>query len=464
MGKIEQHGELWTQVRRIGWILGIVAVGPAAQTQGWQISSNLNVKADLTLKEAFDSNIYLQDNAPYPTNVALARAAGYQPVEANKSSWITVITPKLGLGYKPSPAFGVLMGYAPEVAFYESAHSEDYITHRGTLNFGGKAGNTLWELANTATYIDGSHEGPTFARPDDIPAIGGIPIRDRRDAFIFRNSFRLTQPIGDWFFRPVACAYVHDFKTAQHWVPSAIRTRNYSYENYIDRQDVNGGLDIGYRVAKETHVVVGYRYGNQQQFNGPLPTTGQMVDSPYDSTYNRVLFGLEGNPASWLKVNILVGPEFRNFYELSALHQIRPQFDADEVLVYMDVSIVATLSKADAVTFKGTRFEQPAFSSFSVYEDNKYDLSWRHKFGEKFSTTLGFMLYIGDWKTSSNRDDWIYSPSILLGYNFNQHLGAEANYAYEWVENKFDNSALEPLAKSHEYTRHLVSLRLKYTF
>ena len=97
-------------------------------------------------------------------------------------------------------------------------------------------------MLNAATYIQGSRQGPTFARPDDIPAIGGIPLRDRRAAFIFKNGFRLTQKAGDWFFRPVASFYLHDFLTD---LRPNLNSSVFSYENYIDRQEVSGGLDIG---------------------------------------------------------------------------------------------------------------------------------------------------------------------------------------------------------------------------
>ena len=54
-----------------------------------------------------------------------------------------------------------------------------------TFNFGGKCEDATWELVNSATFIEGSTIGPTFARPEDVPAIGGIPLRDRREQFIF---------------------------------------------------------------------------------------------------------------------------------------------------------------------------------------------------------------------------------------------------------------------------------------
>ena len=416
--------------------------------------SNLTWKAEATVKETYDSNVYLQDNAPNPNYAAAAQAAGFRPVEANKGSFVTTITPKFGLDYKPSAAFNLSAGYSPEVALYTSAEDEDNITHRGTLNFNGAVENTTWELLNAATYIQGSRQGPTFARPDDIPAIGGIPLRDRRAAFIFKNGFRLTQTVGGWFFRPVASFYLHDFLTDQRYQASKTQ---FSYENYVDRQDVSGGLDIGYKAIKDTYLVAGYRYGRQYQFTLP-GASGATLHSTFGNDYQRILLGVEGTPASWLKLAVLAGPDIRQFDPGTPAG-----FNRNNLLVYWDASVTALPDKNDTVTLKSTRYEQPAFSSFSMYQDIKTDLSWRHKFNDQFSGQLGFTLYVGDWELPTHRDDWIYTPSTGLTYNYNKHLSTELSYSYDWVDSKVPAS-VEPLTNSHEFTRHLVSLAVKYTF
>ena len=419
-------------------------------------STNLTWKAEATVKETFDSNVYLQDNTPDPLNVAAAQAAGFRPVQANKGSFVTTLTPKFGLDYKPCAAFNLSAAYSPEIAAYTSAEDEDYVTHRGTLNFNGTLDKTSWELLNAATYIQGSRQGPTFARPDDIPAIGGIPLRDRRAAFIFRNSFRLTQTVGDWFFRPVASAYIHDFQTDQRYQTAAEKAM-FSYENYVDRQEISGGLDIGYEAIKGTYLVAGYRYGRQDQFTLP-GADGTTLHSTYGNYFHRILLGVEGSPASWLKLAALAGPDIRRFDAGTPA-----RFNRNNLLVYWDASVTVLPDKNDSVTLKSTRYEQPAFSSFSMYQDIKTDLAWRHKFNDQFSAQIGFTLYIGDWQKPVNRDDWIYTPNTTLTYNFNKHLSAEFAYSYDWVDSKVPAS-VEPLTGSHEFTRHLVSLAVKYAF
>jgi hypothetical protein len=412
--------------------------------------TNVTWNADLTLKETYDDNVYLQDIQPAPANVAAAAAAGLHAVPAGKSSFVTTLLPHFTMSYKPEAEFNVTVGYAPEIALYTSAEDEDYIAHRGTLNFSGKCENVTWELLNSATFVEGSAVGPTFARPDDVPAIGGIPLRDRREQFFFRNGFRLTLPFGKWFVRPVVASYDHDFMTHQR----TSVTTNYYYENYIDRQDVNGGVDAGYDVGKKTFLVLGYRYGHQDQ--------GELlgVRSPYNSTYHRVLAGVEGAPVKWLKLNVQLGPEFRRFDPGTAAG-----FNRNEVLCYADASATVIPTKADTVSLRWTRFEQPAFSSQSVYEDIKYDLAWRHKFCDQFTAGAGFTVYVGDWQTPVNRNDWIYTPSAMASYTFNNHLSAEFAWSYDWVQNKVSTSAPGAAwADGREFTRNLVSLAVKYAF
>jgi len=98
-----------------------------------------------------------------------------------------------------------------------------------------------------------------------------------------------------------------------------------------------------------------------------------------------------------------------------------------------------------------------------MYKDIKSDLAWKHKFNDHFATTLGFTLYIGDWEKPVNRDDWIYTPNGALTYNYNKHLSAELAYSYDWVDSKV-SSSVEPLTNSHEFTRNIISLAVKYAF
>jgi hypothetical protein len=396
---------------------------PAAEKGPWTYS------ASLAAKESFDNNVFIQDHGDL----------------AGRESWVTSLMPGVGVAYQNSPAFKASVSYAPDVVFYHSEHSEDYVAHRGAINFGGKVKDTAWELLNGITWIDGSSLGPRFTGGGDTPAIGGIPLRDRRDAAIYRNSFKLTQTLGKAFLRPVFTSYVHDFQTELH------RTTEpgfAGYENYIDRYDVGGGVDAGYEISAKTWLVLGYRFGHQEQMKNQSQT-----NSPYCNNYQRLLLGIEGAPADWLKLSVLAGPDFRDFTSVTPAG-----FNRNELLYFIDASASLMPTQKDTVTLAARRYEQPAFSSHSVYEDIVYDGSYRHKFSDRFTAGAGFRIYGGDWQAPVNREDWIYSPSAMLTYTHDKHFSGELAYSYDWVDSKVPNT------EGREFTRHIVSLGLKYTF
>lgn len=408
-------------------------------------NTNVTYGAGLALKVGFDSNVYLQNTDPAPTNVAAAQAAGLNPVEAGKGSWVSAITPSASFGYRVSEGFRGDVNYAPSFNWYHNAHSEDHITHLAKLDLGGTVEEATWSQKNVFTLIDGNSLGPTFASPGAVPSIGGVPIRNRRDAFVYVGTFGWTQKLGEkWLLRPVARGYVHDFMTDQLPNPSPSQ---FVYENYIDRSEANGGLDVGLRAGTNTYLIVGYRYGAQHQ--------GELLgaSSPYQNNYQRVLFGVEGSPVPWLKLNFLLGPDFRDFYA-----DPPAGFNTDQVVLYANGSISVLPTEQDKVTYLWVQYEQPAFGCFGMYEDITHDLSWDHRFDEHWSAGTGFRLYIGDWFAPVQRDDWIYTARACVAYKYDKHLSAELAYSYDWSDSKV------PDTSGRTFTRNLVWLSVQYRF
>jgi hypothetical protein len=420
----------------LSWVVALALSG-LATLPALAVPTNLTWKAEATVKETFDSNVYLQDHEPSPAVTNAARPF--------QESLVTSITPRLALDYKPWPEFGATISYAPEIVFYHSAPSEDYVTHRGTINLGGKIKEVAWEQPNSATWIDGNDSCLFFGGPGGAPAIGGIPIRDRRAAFIYRSGFKATIPVGNWFVRPAASAYVHDFLTKQ--LDSRLPQFK-GYENYVDRNDVSGGLDLGRTIANNTRVFVGYRFGHQDE--------GSLVTEPgveYDNQYHRVLFGIEGQPVKWLKLNIALGPDFHHSTATTATN-----FAGDYVVLFIDSTVSLLPTDKDTIALTVKQFTQPAFASCSIYQDTTYDIAWRHKFDARWSAACGFRAYVGDWRSPVRREDWIYTPSATVTCTVNPHVTCEASYSYDWVDSKV------PGTEGREFTRHLVSLSVKYMF
>jgi hypothetical protein len=403
--------------------LNAAAASAASPPPSWSVS------VSVTAKETFDSNVFLQDHGDL----------------AKCDSWVTSFLPSLGATYRAGPELKAVLSYAPEIAYYHDERSEDYVAHRFAANLDGKVGDTAWEWSNGVVWTDGSRLGPRFTGGGDIPAIGGIALRDRRDATVFRHSGKLTRTLGKGFVRPVFTTYFHNFQTEHH------RTTEpgfAGYENYVDRYDVSGGLDGGLEVAGKTWLVLGYRYGHQKQKRNQFQAA-----SPYTNDYHRFLAGVEGTPAAWLKLSVLAGPDVRDFGSATPAG-----FDRDEFLWFIDASATLTPTKEDTVTLAARRYEQPAFSSHSVYEDIVYDCTYRHKLSSQLTVGAGLRLYGGDWQAPVNREDWILTPSFLLAYTHDSRLSGELTYTHDRVDSKVANTA------GREYTRSLWSLSMKYSF
>ena len=433
------------------WTLALAGLGlTSLPASAWQLSSNATFRVEAQGKQGYDDNVYLQNQEPNRTLVP-------QAVSPNVGSSFTTLTPKLVYDYKPSAAFGMVVSYAPDISFYYSAPSENNIANRGVANFGGQVDDWTWDLANSLLGIIGQDEGlyfggtPSSDVPGNLagnaPALGGIPARDRRNAVVYRGNYRFQWTKERWFIRPVATAYVHNFMTEQK--DARYGQGNYGYENYVDRSEYAGGLDVGYQVLKNLKFFIGYRHGYEGE--------GTMPGSPYhyDTTYNRPLGGIEGQPWSWFKVALALGDDIH-----TTSGNVPKTFDKTYSKLWGDVLLTFLPTKQDTITFKFTRNTQPAFSSPSVYDDTVYDLAGRHKFSPQWSVGAGMRWYNGDWLAPVTRNDWIYTASASLAYTHDKHLSAELAYSHDWTDCSYP-----PLdTAGREYTRNLVWLSVKYAF
>lgn len=406
-------------------ILSQPAATRAADQDSWKLSTTL------TARESYDSNVFLQDTSP--------DAAIIGALPARRASLVSSVAVSLAGEARPFPALTVAAIYAAEAARFHSAASEDSVVHRLSLNTAGRSGVTNWSWQNSGTWIDGSDESPIFGGPGGAASMAGIPLRDRRDAFVGRSSFKLTHTAGPWLLRPVAAAYLHDFHTRQR--------RRSGYVNYIDRQELLAGVDLGRAISPTSWFIVGMRAGRQEQ----LKLHGE--DSAYDHRLQRLVAGIEGKLLPFLQVNLLAGPEFRRTSAGTAAG-----FDRERTRLWLDASAALTLGPRDVLTIAARRFEQPAFASCSVYEDITYELAWRRKISDRLATTAGFKAYGGDWPAPFVREDWIFTSSASAQYAVSRRLVLEFACACERADSRV------PATAGREYRRHLASAGLRFTF
>lgn len=393
-----------------------IGSAPPPRRHDWRAVTNI------TASESFDSNVFLQDVTSL----------------AHRQSFVTSVAPSVGAEWTPGSELLLAASYSPEIVRYHSEPTENHNDHRGNLNFVGRLGDASYEVLNSVTWIDGSKTGPTFTGPGCAPAIGGVPIRDRRAAVNLRESFKLQYPVGDWFIRPVGGWYLNDYRTD--------RSSAAGYINYADRDDMNGGVDVGYKVLEKIWLVAGYRYGHQDQ----EAILGNPVE--YSNDYQRPLFGAEGNPLPWLKFSLLAGPELRRFGP-----NVAAGFERKQNELFVDFAATLTLGKADVVKLSANRYTRPAYTGRNQLQELICDATWSHKFSDALSSSLGFTSYLADYAPTI-RNDGIYTPTVGLTYQFNKHLSAELRYSYDGTNSEV------PDTEGREYERHLTRLGVRYVF
>jgi hypothetical protein len=255
------------------------------------------------------------------------------------------------------------------------------------------------------------------------------------------------------------------------------------YQNYADRYDVSGGADFGYKVATNAAVTLGYRYGRQYQQQYASAIDGYGFSSSSD--YQRVLLGFEGSPVSWLTAKVQGGPDFRAYDPDSANH-ITPVVDKHPIKYYGEASLTATVTPNDSFTFKYRQFQWVSSTGKVPYFDSTYDLAYSRKVTSDFSFNLGLRALSSDYTSGETtaststtkapklitnaRDDWQYTLTAGLRYNFTPNFSADLAYAYDLGRNQQDG--LGSTAKgtdistgnARNFDHHLVSLGVLFKF
>jgi hypothetical protein len=377
-----------------------------------------------TIKGSFDSNVYLQSLTPL----------------ANESSLVTAVGGDLKGTWKSADTINVSLAYRPELVFYHSESSEDHVNHRALLDLRAALGASLIEFGNQLHWIDGSRVGPTWTGPGGAPAAGGPGVRDRRQAAVWRSRLSWTQALESWFVRPLATVYLHDFHT-EHRATAG-------YQNYVDRNEVTAGLDLGRRLSDTWSASLGYRFGQQRQ--------AQLLDFPerYNNTFHRVLAGVEGNIATRVKLNLTIGPEFRRYGN----HVPIAFGDHDRLNLFFDATAVLRPTDRDTFTLSARQFQQPGFSGRAAYDDLLAELAWRHRLSQTWTIGVGGRAYNTDFLAPVIRDDWIFSANALLNWAVAPRLNAECSYQFE------DGQTRDWNAAGRTYARHLVALGLRYDY
>ncbi len=440
------------------------AVANTAAT-GWQKPAWLT---DLVMgaKESYDDNLFG------------VSGKGMTP----KPSWITTVSPKIGFNFAPllgdqKTVQTLSLSYAPDFNIYHGAPSQSFNAHKIGDTIKGKSGDFSFALDNAFLFNDGSHHAPIYGvlggpggtsldKYRSVPGMGAS--RERLAQLQDRATVLLQYDWNKIFIRPTASLLYYDLDSDLHnssaipGSPAPIP----GYQNYADRYDVNGGVDLGFKLTPKLAATLGYRYGSQyqQQFPHSVDT-----DRHYSSNeYQRALLGLEGKPWSWLNVKLAGGPDFRSYNSMSAVNDFNP------VTYYGEAVLTATLTPSQTLTFNYKQWQWLSSVGKVPYFESTFALNYHWNATKQLGLDLGGKILELDYspgnevnpagQNSSLRDDIVYSLSAGVSYAFSPHFSGSLSYICDLGVNGYDNLPATLGPDYRDFEHQLVSLSLQYKF
>jgi hypothetical protein len=402
------------------WILALLGSLVPVRLEAGDVFS---LTPTFRIEQGWDGNVFLQDVGEL----------------ADRASWVTSAQVGFRAHWEPSEFFRIEAGYLPRRTDFSEAEDESHFVHPIQLDLRGAAGAWTWGLTNLLLLTDGPHLGPSYTALGGSPAIGGFTVRDRRDATVLKQGLRLQWKQGSWLARVAGCTYFHDFRSELRQEPG--------YSNYVDRQNLNGGIDVGHQGPGYSVLLVGYRYGEQAQ--------NRLFDAPetYSNRYHRFLAGIEGKAAPCLDLSISAGPTFHNFYD-----GVSPGFGSRQTRFFSDSTATLRPSRADVLQLGFARFEQVSSSGCGAYEDTVLRASWTHTFGAGWEIRGSYEDHRGDFEASAVRDDRIHTAGLEATWHPAKGWEVTARGALEWSD-----SAV-PDTPAREYTREFVSVGVGMVF
>ncbi|MGA2751159.1 MAG: hypothetical protein ABSG59_20515 [Verrucomicrobiota bacterium] len=425
---------------------------PAAPASDLSQKPSWLTDLSLGVREGYDDNVFMGGVDPKYLP-AYAVPPGSVAALENRSSWVTTVSPKVGVNLVPlldgQKTLSVLsLAYAPDFIIYHDQPWQNYDAHRFAAAVKGQADHLSFSADNTLAYIDGTRMGPSFPGGGDYFNAWATVAEGQRVEQIQEVGRIALQ--YDWdrvFVRPTASVMFYDVMSKLLDYPGAD-----GYQNYPDRYDANGGVDFGYKVTPGIALTLGYRYGHQYQEQLPWLSGGAPTDYSSTSDYQRLLFGAEGKPWKWLSMSLQGGPDFRSYDRTAPVNDLHP------VKYYGQASVTAEASSKDTVVFYYRQMQWVSICGKIPYFDSRFELSYHRKLCDKLTLDLGARAWEADY-TSGNldtslRNDMLYMASAGLTWLANSHLSFNLAYGANLGRN------LQDMANSQyrDYDQNLVSL------
>ena len=372
----------------------------------------------LSLINGYDSNIYNTGHG------ALKDIA----------TGVTSLGAKVGL----KPAQGVVLNYQAGATNYWDASVENHSKQTLDATWSKKMEPISWKANTEFSLVSGDDDGVYYGTDCAGCSIGNAfstaAPREHRDQLQNKTdlTFRFDQEVG----------FVRAIGKLQHW---DMQTSAVSSTNYVDRYDIQGGLDVGRSFSpKGTEYYLGYRRGYQFQDNDFNST----VTENASNHYTRYLIGMEGAPVKTVKVSAQLGLSEHCF---GANYKGRPTEDG----VYADATLTWALVPSDELQFKAS--QASTFSTTGRYRFilNVWQIGWKHEFSPRWSASLMARLMETEYAPAV-RDDLMYSCIAGLTWKATDSLSIVLNATSDWGRN-FHNAVSGRTSEVREFDRLVFS-------
>lgn len=331
-----------------------------------------------------------------------------------------------------TPSSSIRVTYSAEAILYVDASEENHLRQMLGLSF--REENLTF--STTFTRVDGPSEGVTFAEGRNAWAT--LHARTRRPQWQNRSNIQYVFDLGSAFIRPLASLVYEDLQ-------SQIRPGAPGYDNWIDRYDLTGGLDIGRELENWT-LYAGWRYGRQGQGR----QGGRLTDR--SNKYHRALIGLTGPLGPHADLRMEVGPAFHRYDDPAS-----PGGRGGDTW-YLDGNLRFRATAQDVITLVGNIRSNVSSTGLVSSEVRTFSINHQRKWDDTWSTQVGFsaraLIYAG-----ITRKDWLYTTSASVQRNLGMHWNAGLYMEHEEGRDRADTGQA-----SRDFSRTLLHLRFSRAF
>ncbi|WP_457795334.1 hypothetical protein [Horticoccus sp. 23ND18S-11] len=370
----------------------------------------------LGVEVGYDDNVFRMDHGPL-------RRQG-SPVSSAAFRWDRIVGAGMTLRY----------GFEA-VRFSADAATENHVRHTSALSGSGRRGGLAWEFSSQTIAVNGDDRSPVFGLSRSCFAIS--PPRERRDQWQNRSAARCRQNLGAAFVQGVATFAGYDLRTSPQVVAGV--------DNYVDRADTAGGIEVGRVLSNGLSVAAGIRAGQQFQDRDG----GRKSDR--SNHYRRLLLSFDGPLAGRFRIVGAVGPA-RHTYAINSTGPARID------RWYADLGLNVSLTARDTLHVSTKRAQGVASTGNVSSQDLASTVQWRHRFSAVWAASVAAKVAGGIYDGAMRDDEQTVGAGTVT---WRTKHGPEVNLTCGGEVSRDCSLRPDP---ARDYQRRHASLATNWTF